>query len=230
MKNIIHHFQNLNWKHILGEITLIVIGILIAMQINNWNENRKERIFERKILTEIKTALRSDLDDHIRKRIARAEIIEESTEVVMQLINEEIAYHDSIMVKFWRLNWVMIFEPKTAPFETLNSKGIEIVSNDALRLKLLELYDYVYPRFNFFYEGFNTWTSNRMQPFCLENFQIEETSRGKRYRPIDLEKLLQDPLFRNLVIEKNSSIEGLLFRMEELEEEVGAVLELLEAS
>ena len=31
-------------KYAIGEIILVVIGILIALQINNWNENRKDRI------------------------------------------------------------------------------------------------------------------------------------------------------------------------------------------
>ena len=31
------------WSYALGEILLLVIGILIALQINNWNEDRKER-------------------------------------------------------------------------------------------------------------------------------------------------------------------------------------------
>jgi len=28
-------------KYAIGEIVLVVIGILIALQINNWNENQK---------------------------------------------------------------------------------------------------------------------------------------------------------------------------------------------
>lgn len=35
----------------------MVIGILIALQINNWNEGRKNRIIERDILTEIAESL-----------------------------------------------------------------------------------------------------------------------------------------------------------------------------
>jgi hypothetical protein len=31
-------------KYAIGEIVLVVIGILIALQINNWNERRKDRI------------------------------------------------------------------------------------------------------------------------------------------------------------------------------------------
>ena len=32
------------FKYAIGEIILVVIGILIALQINNWNEGIKDRI------------------------------------------------------------------------------------------------------------------------------------------------------------------------------------------
>ena len=38
-------------KYAIGEIILVVIGILIALQINNWNETNKERSYENYILT-----------------------------------------------------------------------------------------------------------------------------------------------------------------------------------
>ena len=44
----------------LGEILLVVIGILLALQINNWNEYRKERIMEKNYLLAIKTDLEKD--------------------------------------------------------------------------------------------------------------------------------------------------------------------------
>ena len=45
----------------MGEIILVVIGILIALQINNWNESRKENIlasnYRNKIINDLKTDL-----------------------------------------------------------------------------------------------------------------------------------------------------------------------------
>ena len=35
------------FKYAIGEIVLVVIGILIALQINNWNQNRKENFLEK---------------------------------------------------------------------------------------------------------------------------------------------------------------------------------------
>ena len=41
----------------IGEIILVVIGILIALSINNWNEDKKNRELERTILSEIEYTL-----------------------------------------------------------------------------------------------------------------------------------------------------------------------------
>jgi len=48
-------------KYAIGEIILVVIGILVALQINTWNEEKKERLQEQKYLIEIKANLESDL-------------------------------------------------------------------------------------------------------------------------------------------------------------------------
>ena len=48
------------FKYAIGEIILVVIGILIALQINNWNENQKSKKDERYILTEVLKNLEED--------------------------------------------------------------------------------------------------------------------------------------------------------------------------
>jgi len=48
------------FKYAIGEILLVVIGILIALQINNWNENRKAMKEQRALLTDIITNLKRD--------------------------------------------------------------------------------------------------------------------------------------------------------------------------
>ena len=46
----------------IGEIALVVIGILIALQINNWNEWRKDRIKEHEILIELAATLTKNIE------------------------------------------------------------------------------------------------------------------------------------------------------------------------
>jgi len=50
-------------KYAIGEIILVVIGILIALQINNWNEHRKIRNAEIEILQNLKTELKFNLEE-----------------------------------------------------------------------------------------------------------------------------------------------------------------------
>jgi len=47
-------------KYAFGEIILVVIGILIALQLNNLNENKKNNVFEKEILSQIQENLISD--------------------------------------------------------------------------------------------------------------------------------------------------------------------------
>ena len=50
-------------KYAVGEIVLVVIGILIALSINNWNELRKTRNAEVEILHNLKTELGFNLEE-----------------------------------------------------------------------------------------------------------------------------------------------------------------------
>ena len=68
-------------KYAIGEIVLVVIGILIALQINNWNEQRKERIQEKIFLKRFEVELNSNLENILiaislnKSRIHRADFL-----------------------------------------------------------------------------------------------------------------------------------------------------------
>ena len=47
-------------KYAIGEIVLVMIGILLALQVNNWNENRKSKINETKLLKELYSDAKAD--------------------------------------------------------------------------------------------------------------------------------------------------------------------------
>ena len=57
-------------KYAIGEIILVMIGILLALQVNNWNENRKQLIAEQKILISLQKELetnKNNLSFYIKK-------------------------------------------------------------------------------------------------------------------------------------------------------------------
>ena len=61
-----------NWKVLIkygiGEVLLVVIGILIALQINNWNENKKQRLHEIELVNLLITDLNDRKAENVRDR------------------------------------------------------------------------------------------------------------------------------------------------------------------
>jgi len=47
----------------MGEIFMVMVGILLALQVNNWNDDRKDGVKELKILREMRGNLDRDLAD-----------------------------------------------------------------------------------------------------------------------------------------------------------------------
>ena len=71
----------------IGEIILVVIGILIALQINIWNEQRKDRIEEANILRDIKGSISTDIQQ-LKLRIELAQGDTYSANIILEYIEK----------------------------------------------------------------------------------------------------------------------------------------------
>lgn len=134
--------KNLKILHILAEIGIVTIGILIAYQLNNWKEVRSTQTEEKKILQEIKSNLELDLSDlqgnHDGHK--RALALFDS----LGMFAESSEYNPKIPMFIRNCFRDFIFLPQTSAFETLRSKGVTLINNDSLRIKILRLYDFDY--------------------------------------------------------------------------------------
>ncbi len=48
------------FKYAIGEIILVMVGILLALQVNNWNKNRQDRVSEQKYVNDLIQDLKND--------------------------------------------------------------------------------------------------------------------------------------------------------------------------
>ena len=128
------------FKYAIGEIILVVIGILIALQINNWNEYQKERKSEELILSEIRDNLKYDLND-FENNITTLQNKSISSKAMLQALEKDIPFHDSLGYYFSYLNAYPHFSCKRNGYKLLQSKGLEIITNDDLRNKITDLYE-----------------------------------------------------------------------------------------
>lgn len=127
----------------IGEIILVVIGILIALQINNWNENKKLLKLEKEILEEVKIGLESDYIN-ITKVIEDHHTFMNSQEQIIHWIENEKEYNDSLIPLFKHTTWISWFSPKDAQFESLKQFGVRNISNRELGEQITKLYDVIY--------------------------------------------------------------------------------------
>ncbi|MBT8300634.1 MAG: hypothetical protein KJO63_04840 [Maribacter sp.] len=128
------------FKYAIGEIILVVIGILIALQINNWNESRKQRNQELHYLKNLKTDLKlniAELDNYIsvrNSRIESANIVLEHFEGKPLQDLSDFAFHTT-NIYIWQK-----FSQHDNTFQELtNSGNLALISNDSIKNGLLNL-------------------------------------------------------------------------------------------
>ena len=131
------------FKYAIGEIVLVVIGILIALQINNWNNDRKDADLEIKILKEISSNLNSDISDIEHQINFNNLLIKHNSSVLNHLINKT-ALTDSLKHSYSFLWGYGHFSGNTVGYENLKSRGVSLIKDDLLRNAISELYENTY--------------------------------------------------------------------------------------
>lgn len=139
--------QNRTKKYLLyaiGEIILVVIGILIALGINNWNENQKIKKIEKKYLAELTEALELDILD-LRSNIENSQKTIESIDLLLNHFENNLPYNDSLNIHFSRSSLFTNLITNASVYEKLVSIGLDIISSDGLQAKIVRYYDYSSP-------------------------------------------------------------------------------------
>ena len=133
-------------KYAVGEIILVVIGILIALQINNWNENRKDNILEKEYLSRLKSDL--EFDQRLLKRFTidryerKVECLEKGKSYNQgnYIIKDTLQFLDDIGYGgvFGNVNWSLAISTYNELISTGNLRKIE---SDSLRYNIITYYE-----------------------------------------------------------------------------------------
>ena len=125
-------------RYAVGEIVLVVIGILIALQINNWNEARKDKIIEQKVLKTLRSDFKSNkaqLKDNIDETEKMVSDISQLFELFRMTQSElSLIPKDSIKTD---IKGYSTFNPSDGALTSLLLSGeLNIITNDSLKNKL----------------------------------------------------------------------------------------------
>ena len=128
------------FKYAIGEILLVVIGILMALSINNWREGRKNSANEAYVLNEILNNLNED-DGQIGIILGRRRAAQVAVEELLKIVHTKpldkkgIEKNLALFLTFER------FYPLNNAFEMMKSNGL-IVENKNLRTSISRYYDF----------------------------------------------------------------------------------------
>ncbi len=132
-------------KYAIGEIVLVVIGILIALQINAVNQNRQRAKLENVLLQQVKSEM-IDIYNDLWNDLEILRLGDKSHSNINNYITQDAQYVDSFCFDFYWINYDEYIYPKDAAYSRLKEEGLDIIKNDTIRLYLQGLYESHFPR------------------------------------------------------------------------------------
>ena len=125
----------------IGEIVLVVIGILIALSLNNWNEQRKVNNKEYLILNEFLNSINKDLKAYENGINTRIERKKSGLDSLQGYVFHKKTINDSLFLDFYTyLRQGIHLRFDNGPFEALKSTGLDVIRNDSLRTAINNAY------------------------------------------------------------------------------------------
>ena len=115
------------FKYAIGEIALVMIGILLALQVNNWSEERKLRALELELLQEYQEELQYNFKEleRFQERTTRRL---NHCRLIIDAIKNESPYTDSLSNYYVVLTSTVFINLSYNSFNNLESQGKKIIS------------------------------------------------------------------------------------------------------
>ncbi len=211
------------FKYAIGEIILVVIGILIALQINNWNEHRKELQKELVIVKE----LYNELQQNLKVTTKHQQIIEKINQEVLFLLNISNDSLKSLTNK--ELNEHIFKSSKITGFRPINQKlkrvlGIESFGFSNSKTLLNELQNYNNSIDNITAMNLSAVDvfRNKLVPFLSKNVSIKnlmhemypnKITKSDNY--VDVRPIVKSMAFENLYADFFASYTSYIWTLEQ---------------
>ena len=186
-------------KYAIGEIILVVIGILIALSINNWNENRKLQNEELNLLKELKSNLETTLETFRLDSLYNYNTIR-LYQKINYYVEVDLAYDKELDSSFAAVTfWSSPFATSIA-YKSIQNKGIDIIRNKSLKNDIVELYDVTITSLSIDIDQAE-WIQSQavILPFFSKNIRRFNDISLNSARPNDFEKLKHNDEFLNIL-------------------------------
>jgi hypothetical protein len=190
-------------KYAIGEIVLVVIGILIALSINNWNENRKNNHKEVQFLKSFKTDLLANKEE-LNRIIEKTEYTSKCADSILQFKNGGL---DGLSLESFAFSMMdatgfTVFQSQEGTIQdSVGSGNLDIIKNDSIRIAIGSWHANLKP--------IKEWEKLDKNSFGLYNEflhkHVKLYTRGLQELPINqakMDELLNDDSFLNRIADR----------------------------
>ena len=216
-----------------GEIMLVMIGILLALALNEWNTQRKNQDYLSVMLQEIHKDLKSDQYFIYSAIEPRQKYAEEGLKTIKRSLHAAPkASLDSIVDGYAKMKSGFQLTTSSGSYDALKAKGLEIIQNDSLRLSLFDFYELTIPRSLLFIHGDDENRKKEVRALedkilTYETYE-EEDGRVRISSRLKDENLAYSQTMYKIVNLMQGSIQSKRYRIEGLKESYARVSLLLE--
>ncbi|MFH4969393.1 DUF6090 family protein [Gaetbulibacter sp. M240] len=201
-------------KYAIGEIILVVIGILIALSINNWSSLNKEKRILLSHLQTIKENLKNDESQLLEMRKFRMKSAEMSTKIIDQYKSGIIEDQVDFMETFMSIASERKFDSDQSGFQRIKSTSMfDSEELSVIREKILE-YNKVVDATNFMEFRQNSQTEKLESELWSEGFYDEAWSEFRIFSNPKKYNNSKDKVDFYKLIEKHGEVKGILLRNE----------------
>ena len=210
------------FKYAIGEIVLVMIGILLALQVSNWNQDRKDRISERKLLDNIhRDFVHNKVDfDSVKAIHYRGLEGLEKLVALFPLGNDSLKYE---AYKKYNLQIEgMTYDPYSSSIESVvNSNALQLIQDENLQKYLVSwkdvLLDYQEDE-NAYYDYLNDF----FWPYYRDVFDYTGKDAEMNLAARKTKK------FQNMIIGRRNRIRGIVEAIEEepIENHINEIIRL----
>lgn len=183
----------------IGEIALVMLGILLALQVNNWNEQRKDGVTEQKLLHGLQEDLLVNITRLEKDILLEQRTIGQANKIVKHL-DDRKPYNPTLNAVFSEAIYSPDIIISVSSYESLKFKGIDIVQNEALQRSIINLFDVVYS--NLIAETVrleNQFWPSSVLPMIHKHFR---QTGWRELKPTNYEALMDDTTYKNMVMHR----------------------------
>ena len=160
-------------RYAIGEIILVVIGILLALSINNWNTRRIEGKQEKQILKQIKAEYEDNKTQLLSKMEGRFRINKAASKLLEYHSEPATIDPDSLAIYISATLFRPTFDPATGVMDELvNSGKLYLIQNDSLRILLSNWYGKYFIEVREEEQVAMDFVQSHYVPYLMERYQL----------------------------------------------------------